>query len=130
MIRSVPAMLDCLWGIGRTISRAYWETKPFRTYYTKARKVLARHPPLLALWERDFQTEFLRYHWILPYPDGNGTLVSTAKKTRKRQWFSVLPEGALRFIWGKDRFHKGIFPAYPQTLQMSTQELKRYISAL
>jgi hypothetical protein len=130
MIKTVAAMVDCLWGSGGAISRTHWDTKPFRVHFSKVRSALSTHPGLRAAWESRFSDEFLRHHWLLPYPDGNGTIISTAKHTQKRQWFSILPAGAVGFSWGKAKFRPGSIPPYPPTLLMSASKLQEYLAAL
>jgi len=136
MIKSVPAMLDCLWGQGGAISRTHWQDKPFRSYFFKVTSVLHQRPLLRQIWEDRFQIEFLQYHWLLPYPDGNGTLVSTAKHTRKRQWWSVVWRDAVVIQaisdaqWGKGHYQAGPIPLYPATLRMTISELSAHLRLL
>jgi hypothetical protein len=136
MIKSVPAMLDCLWGKGGPINRAHWEGKPFRSHFFKVRSALEGRPYLKSAWDKRFGEEFLKYHWLLPYPDNNGTLISTAKHTRKRQWWSAVLQvsttgsAALWPEWGKARYRGGPVPVYPATLHMTRAELEAYLVTL
>jgi hypothetical protein len=78
----------------------------------------------------------MKHHWMLPVPDTNGTLNSTAKNTKRRQWWSAKiirigpPTSVKSFKWGKDTFQQGQLPKYPATLLYSREELEDFIGSL
>jgi hypothetical protein len=97
----------------------------------KVREAVRKHADLLTRWTDCLMEEFLDYHWLLPYPDINGTLISTAKKTRARQWWSIDRDAATkRWVWARNKARPGRPGPYPRTLQMSVEELTIYLDRL
>ena len=99
------------------------------TYRKVEQATQAQGGDVVEWWADCFQKEWLEYHWMVPYPDGNGSMISTVKKTGKRQWFSIHRKGDM-WVWAKAGHQKGRPAAYPSTLTMSLDELTDYLDGL
>jgi hypothetical protein len=77
----------------RVIDRTYFEHKSFRITFDRCYNEISQmsvgvNAGLLLDWIRRFRDQFFREHWLIPYPDPKGSLISTAKDGR-RQWWQV-----------------------------------------
>ena len=123
-------MFEALWTDSDTFNRTYFREKSYRTMFRKASLALKPYPEVCG-WEKLFTREFFTFHSVVPLPDGNGTLISTAKDTGKRAWWSVAPglQGA-ELVWGRGKYRKSNIQAYPETLSMSKAQLEVYLSRI
>jgi hypothetical protein len=121
-------MFDLLWTDSATSNRAHFEDKPYRRMFEKVGLALRPYPALSEEWKSRFPFEFFTFHSVVPLPDGNGTLISTAKKSGKRSWWSVT--GEKDFVWGRSDYNPRRIPAYPASLSMSKPELTAYLHTL
>jgi len=121
-------LMEWLWGSSDGYNRKHFEGKPFRIMYQKVRAATRAKAGVDEYWHRLFRAEFLAFHWILPYPDINGTLISTAKGTRRRQWWAIdrKNEGQ-EWTWAKDQPRLGRPGPYPRMLEMTSEELVMYL---
>jgi len=130
-IKTPDMMIECLWGSTLQYNRKFFTDKPFRVMYRKTREILAGHAGAQQSWDLLFPKEFLQYHWILPFPDANGTLISTAKGTRAHNWWAVdQPKGNLNWVWARAKHRSGHPGQYPKTLQMNTESLAAHLKEL
>ncbi|KIW09648.1 hypothetical protein PV08_12101 [Exophiala spinifera] len=130
---STPAdLVEWLWGDSIKYNRKSFALKAFRIMRQKVEDALKEDwRPTWNQWTDLLQAEFLRHHWLIPYPDINGTLISTAKHTRARQWWSVIrPSGGTQWIWGRSKFTPGFPPPYPSTLSMDVSEITMLLQKL
>lgn len=119
-------MFEWLWLRTGDKSRRFFANKSFRIMFRKVDSALQKYKDIYEQWKLDVKNEFFAYHWIIPYPNRNGTLVCVTKDS-KRMWYSVLPESG--FIYGAKDYQKGELPAYPRSLSMSKAEMKRYLES-
>jgi hypothetical protein len=128
--RDPEQILEWIFGDNRDMERCHFAGKPFRILVDKARAELRQKgEENWQTWWALFKSEFLEYHWFIPYPDGNGTLISTAKKTGSRQFYSVDFDG-YKWYWNKHGCRDG-FPAdYPSILRMDDIARHAYLQKL
>jgi hypothetical protein len=122
-------MFNVFWSDLPSTNRKHYKNKPFREMFAKVRGAIRKYPAVHDVWLSTFRTEFYRFHSLLPYPDSNGTMISTAKNNGRRRWWSMLPK-ADAFVWGRDQYWTGVLPAYPATLSMSQGEFDAYLNSL
>ncbi len=134
-------LFEWIWGDSDAYSRRSFCQKPYRIMQQRVRDSLRKvRWEETQRWQTTLKSEFFRYHWLIPYPDPNGTLISTAKKTDRnrrahngsiRQWWSAIRcNDGPGWVWGRTKFVPGYPNAYPQTLNMEVEELKLYLHAL
>jgi hypothetical protein len=110
--------------------RKHFEKKSFRLMMATVTAELTDHD-LYSAWITMFQSEFWKHHWLIPYPDNDGTLISTIKTTGARAWWStVRAEGGKGWAWGKEDTMPGKPRPYPSALTMDVIELARHLQAL
>lgn len=97
--------IEWLWGSSAAYNRKHFEDKPYRVMYRKAVVAARAKGTVFEEWWQDlFAREFLAYHWLLPYPNINGTLISTSKADGQRQWWAIdRRNGVKEWMWAKDR---------------------------
>jgi hypothetical protein len=127
-IKTTRDMFDLLWTSSDIGNRVHFENKAYRRMFEKASLTLRRYPAISQEWEASFAHEFFTFHSIVPLPDGNGTLISTAKGSGKRSWWSVT--GSSNLDWGRSDYNAGKIPAYPASLAMSKTQLGEYLNTL
>lgn len=131
--RTPASMTEWLWGTSRNYNRTRFQhKKPYHILYQKVLEATRARPSFQREWQFLFEREFLKYHWVLPYPDPNaGTLISTAKNTQCRNWFSTI-EGRKggTHTWGREVWRGGLPGDYPSTLRMSTEDLAKWLKEL
>lgn len=131
-IKTPEDLFQWIWGVHEGRKRKYFQQKPFRIMQDKVHDALAAgRPGLLEQWTNLLKLEFFRHHWVVPYPDTNGTFIATAKTTGARQWWSVMTDGThAGTSWGRRDRMRGSPPDYPATLDMGTDDLKAFFSGL
>ena len=73
------------------MKRKYFLYSDFRTAYHYRQSFSAPCGFSVAGFDRVLKAEFLAEHWVVPYPDTNGTLSSTTKEGNSwaQRWFHV-----------------------------------------
>jgi len=121
-------MVEWIWGDCKTFNRKFFTSKPFRIMYEKTGDCIrSQGVEVEDEWRTLFQEQFLRFHWILPYPDTNGTLLSTAKKGGSRQWWAVEWSSSRGYTWGRKKTRVGRPPPYPDFLTMEEEAFRAYV---
>ena len=94
-IKQPQQIFDWTWGPSEAdlsnpvYRRDYFDRKPFRLLYQKVRDAVRRHPNLFQQVNASLYHEFFLHHWLVPYPDGNGTMISTQYGTGARQFYAT-----------------------------------------
>jgi hypothetical protein len=127
-IKTTKEMFDLLWSDSNIGNRTHFENKSYRRMFEKATLALRLYPAMSKEWESSFAHEFFTFHTIVPLPDGNGTLISTAKKSGRRSWWSIT--GSRNFVWGRSDYNMEKIPAYPALLSMSKPQLDVYLNTV
>jgi len=125
-VKYLHQIFDVFWGTDKAYCRKHWESKPFRHMFFKVSQALQVLPVLRGTWLPLFTREFYTYHWVLPKPDWNGSLISTTKEGGKRAWWSIVQQDS-GFALGRQKYRRGEVPSFPPTLSMSPSELDRYL---
>ena len=68
------------------MKRKYFLKSDFRTAYHYSRSLSAPCGFSVAGFDRVLKEEFFAEHWVVPYPDTNGTLSSTTKEGNSWHW--------------------------------------------
>lgn len=127
-VKTPADMMEWIWGDSGSYNRTFFVSKPFRMMYEKACTCIgSQGAEAVSFWRLFFQDQFLMYHWILPYPDTNGTLISTTKKGGSRQWWAVKWEASQGYTWGRKKARQGRPTSYPKVLDMEEQEFLQYL---
>jgi hypothetical protein len=130
-IKTPDMMMECLWGSRSEYNRKHFSDKPFRMMRDKADCILAQYPGLHSLWQSHFTDEFLQYHWILPLPDANGTLISTAKCTFARNWWSLNQRpSSSSWVWARREYRPGYPEPFPASLTMTSEAFRAHLETL
>jgi len=109
-----------LWGKTGDLKRTNFETRSFRIFAAHCSDILRDYPQLSSQWTPLLRQSFFECHRVVPFPDTNGSLISTIK--RKRSWYSILVvRGAWR--WGRKNWDEIDEIYYPDILTMSRPEL-------
>ena len=69
--------------------RDHFENKSFRLWTKMIRESLEEHDHLHRTFEDRLHHLLFEYHYLIPYPDTNGTLISTEKDTGHRQVYTA-----------------------------------------
>jgi len=123
-------LTEWIWGDSPEFNRRHFQHKPFRLMLQKVQGTLRGvGAEVYREWFAGLSSEFLGHHWVIPYPDVNGTLISTVKKGGARQWWSGWRgKGSSGWSWGRRRFMVGYPPGYPATLKMDEGEFRRHLA--
>ena len=109
----------------------HFVNKPFRKMYQRVNAAAEARTGLVERWRCVFMAEFCAFHWVVPYPDGNGTLISTAKITKARQFFAIdLDYSGKNWIWARSHPRPGRPCPFPAALQMDLEALTEYLNRL
>ena len=130
LIKHPVDMVEWLWGSSDVggYNRKHFKDLPYRTMYNQTTRAIDVRVGVKQRWEDHFRCEFIRSHWLLPYPDINGTLLSTAKTTRRRQWWGVsrkrdaIPSDPMPWVWARGAPERGYPPSYPALMDEVEQE--------
>jgi hypothetical protein len=128
-------LFEWLWGFTEhaSYSRTHFQDRPFRIMLDRIRTSLMRiRRELFDEWYAGLKVEFFKYHWLIPYPDGNGTTMSkTNKKVKARSWWSgIRVANESGWAWGRQKSTPGNPPPYPATLTMDVDEVTLYLQQL
>jgi hypothetical protein len=110
--------------------RHCFETKPFRVMFQNACNAIEMFGAKTGQrWIEASRDEFFRYHWAVPYPDGNGTMISTAKGTKARVWWLVCKDQTGKMEYARTIVQdQGRPEEPPEFLRMSEADLLAYIN--
>lgn len=137
-------LFNWIWGYDTRIgewepNRAYILSKPYRQYLDQVnRTIIHKLPMLQAQWENTLYREFWNYHWAVPYPHTNGTLIAKPKPPRGqqnnvRQMYAVqVVDGrSAKFVWAKKNvLSEEVPPPYPKSCALSEEHLREYLRKL
>jgi hypothetical protein len=87
-----------------TLERKHWEHKSYRMLYRQCFSQIQKicSPRQAQTWRETLKGQFIRSHWILPYPSQN-TFFS--RKDKQLQWWCSANDGLLTFMNPKKRRH-------------------------
>lgn len=125
-------MFEWIWGDSSLYCRRFFQEKSFRLMARKIQEALCEvRVEMRVAWKAQLQAQLFRHHWLLPYPDTNGTLISTAKATRARRWWSVIQgPTSTEHSWGRNKWQSGLPPPYPRALELSVEDLQVHFQRL
>lgn len=124
------ALYEWIMGLGPVPqSRDYMTRKKYRGLLTAIEKVVSFDAGVREAWHSRLRAQFQKYIWAIPYPDTNGTFISTEKKSKKRTFFAAGTRAG-NWVYLRKEPLPGLPPTYPATLGMSFEELQLYLSRL
>jgi hypothetical protein len=124
--------------------RDHFENKPFRLLYNKVREYTQRDPGTDLEIDQVLFHQFFLHHWLIPYPDGNGTLISTQYDTGARQFYAsawMYPQltkkqrkqsrrpAQKEWCWAQGHVRRGQPAAYPVTLGLNIETVRKRLLA-
>ena len=137
-IKEFGMLFDILWGTDGETVRTRFINKPYRQAYQAARETYKSYAPEVdpeSSWERKFEAELVRYHWIYPVPDvtaAAGCMISVSKIGGHRVWWSLLldPRKPDYRGWGKLQARAGTPDALPRMLDWTSEEMERQLTIM
>jgi hypothetical protein len=106
--------------------RKHWEDRAFRVIYRRVRTGLGqRNGGVAEVFDRRFWRWIFKYHWVLPYPCGNGLLQTT--KQGRRMWYSIQRDGEGEWKWGRKGWQTGRPEALPEYIGWGKEEWEEWI---
>jgi hypothetical protein len=136
LVKNPADLVDWLWGSSIAYNRTHFENKPFRVLYKKVDGFIKSTGEAdWKDWHKIFQDQFFAFHWAIPYPDINGSAISTSKTagkvSSKRQIYAIDRNNhGQPWKWAKNRPRGGYPGAYPSILTMDTNELVAHLEAV
>src|ERR1700678_3940433 len=95
--QSPELLFEWIWGSTSVALRKQFEHKPFRNSAQRCRNILAHYPALFPGWNVGLREEFFRCHRVVPFPNTNGTLISTSGT--QRSWYSIIQDQERQSSW-------------------------------
>lgn len=102
--------------------------KQYRIMTKRVDELTRTQGSLRKRWRKCLEQEFFDYHWVVPYPDTNGTLISTTKKQGKRQFWALDRNEATRtWRWARSHPRSGVPHEFPPFLTMDAVRFSTYM---